>query len=81
MVGNMIYLLFRQDLRRGGIILIAPHATFDGVEEQLHEELDNFRECGWFVTPQRDGAYLVTEDTEDNPSKFYYFVSSRTIEK
>lgn len=35
MEGNMIYLLFRQDLRRGGIVLESLHATFDGVAEKM----------------------------------------------
>ena len=73
----MIYLLFRQDLRRGGLELIAPHATFDGVLDQIEAEREYWEKAGKAVQRNLNGSLYVKDLHEPI---FYYFVSTRTIE-
>lgn len=79
MEGYMIYLLYRQMFPTNRIELIAPHATFDGVVEQLNENKKYYIDRGRDVETQSDGSFLV-KDKDGNP-KEYFFVSSRTILK
>ena len=76
----MIYLLFRQDLRKNSIELLAPHATFDGVMEHLQREQTYWEEKMWPVERHVDCSFLVMDVFEKTP-KYYYLVGSRTILK
>lgn len=79
MEGYFIYLLFRQMFPNNRIELIAPHATFDGVVEQLNENKKYHIDRGRNVETYSDGSFAV-KDKDGNP-KEYYFVSTRTILK
>ena len=76
----MIYLLFRQDLKRGGIVLIAPHATYDGVRDHMQDIEDYCEKYGLPFKRGADGS-LTTSGIGGGKMKWYYFVSTRTIEK
>lgn len=76
MVGNMIYLFYKQDLVRGGIQLVAPHATFDGAKKRFDEAREYWSEKGKIVYD--DGVSLIVRG-EDGTPLYYYFVSTRTI--
>jgi len=80
MVGNQIYLLYRQNLKEGGILLLAPHATYDGVMEQLEAERLYWETNGWPVERYVDSSFLLKDNFTKEP-KYYYFISQRTIEK
>lgn len=77
MVGNMIYLLYRQNMKTHQIELIAPHATFSGTIKQLDANRQYYEERGLPVEHYKDGSFLV-KDRRGNPSS-YFFVSTRTI--
>lgn len=78
MVGNMIYLLFRQDLVRGGSVLESPHATFDGAYEHMRAIKEHFESKDFEVKEVPSGSFYVT-----GPFGFkrLYYVVTRTIEK
>lgn len=76
MVGNMIYLLFRRDLRKEETTLIAPHATFDGAFGQIEAEREYWEKVGKAVQRNLNGSLYVKDLHEP---MFYYFVSTRTI--
>ena len=78
MEGNMIYLLFRQDLQRGGIVLESPHATFDGVASKLDTIAEYYKEKGKII---KDNKCDLIVAMPDGTPLYYYFVSSRTILK
>lgn len=78
MEGDMIYLLFRQDLRRGGIVLESPHATFDGVAEKMDTLSEYWKEKGRIIKYNK--CDLIVTAANGTPL-WYYFVSSRTILK
>lgn len=78
MVGNMIYLLFRQDLQRGGVVLESPHATFDGVAGKLDAIAEYYKEKGKII---KDNKCDLIVAMPDGSPLYYYFVSSRTIIK
>ena len=80
MEGKMIYLLFRQNIDDGGMTLIAAHATYDGVKDHL-QSIEGFCErAGMPFTKGSDGS-LTTSDLSAKDYKWYFFVSSRIIEK
>lgn len=78
MEGNMLYLLFRQDLQSGGIVLESPHATFDGVAEKMDTLSDYWKEKGRII---KDNKCDLIVAAADGSPLWYYFVSSRTILK
>lgn len=78
MEGNMIYLLFRQDLQGGGIVLESPHATFDGVADKLDQYAEYWEEKGCII---KDNKCDLIVGSPDGTPLWYYFVSSRTILK
>ena len=77
MVGNMIYLLYRQNMKTHQIELIAPHATFAGAFKQLNENRQYYEERGFPVATFEDCSFLA-KDRLGEPSS-YFFVSTRTI--
>lgn len=77
MVGNMVHLIFRHDFNRNELTLMSLHATFDGAYEKMKSERDYWENAGSKVTPDTKGGFIV----EFGQHKWYFFVSSRTIDK
>lgn len=73
----VIYLIFRNDINRGELTLIAPHATFDGACEQMLAERTYWEEHGALIEDRPDGGFIV----EFGQNKWRYYVVTRTIEK
>ena len=79
MVGNMIYLLFRQDLKNRNVTLIAPHATFDGVMDHMQDIEDFCKKNGLPHERGVDASLTTSGLLRGGKMRWYYFVSSRTI--
>ena len=78
MIGNMIYLLFRQDLVRGGSVLESPHATFDGAAGKLDDYVKYWTERGEVIYDNK--ADVIVGGVDGTPL-YHYYVVSRTILK
>lgn len=76
MKGSVIYLIFRNDINRGGLTLIAPHATFDGAHMQMLAERTYWEDHGALIHYRADGSFVV----EFGQNKWDYYVVTRTIE-
>lgn len=76
MKAMVIYLIFRNDINRGELTLIAPHATFDGAREQMDAEREYWEDHGALIEYRTDGSFIV----EFGQNKWDYYVVTRTIE-
>lgn len=72
-----IYLVFRNDINRGELTLIAPHATFDGAYEQMLAERTYWEDHGALIEYRTDGSFIV----EFGQNKWHFYVVTRTLEK
>jgi hypothetical protein len=78
MVGNMIHLLMRQDMKDGGVTLETPHATWYGAMKHIDELRAHWYSKGMLLQDSDSG--LIVGDRDGKP-KHYYFISSRTIDE
>lgn len=77
MVGNMVHLIFRHELNRNELTLMSLHATFDGAQSRMTGEAEYWHDVGAKVDRDTKGGFMV----EFGQNKWYFFVSSRTIDK
>lgn len=78
MVGKVVSLLFRQDMKNGGVTLLTIHADFVSAMAHMKAEADYYEEKGYVVERNNDRSFVVS--AVDRPL-WYYFISSRTIDK
>lgn len=78
MVGKQIHLLYRQDFKRGELVLLCPHATYDGALEQMKRENKQYEATGFHVEECANG-FMVYD--RFGVAILYYYISTRTIEK
>lgn len=78
MVGNMVHILLRQDLKKGGMAILSVHASFESAIDKIKLEADYYEDRGYVVERNYDHSFFVK--AVDRPL-WYYFISSRTIDK
>lgn len=78
MVGNMVHILLRQDLKKGGVAILSVHASFESAIDEIKLEADYYEDRGYVVERNYDHSFFVK--AVDRPL-WYYFISSRTIDK
>lgn len=78
MVGKVVSLLYRQDMKKGGVTLLTIHASFTSAMQHMREEADYYESKGYVVERNNDRSFIVM--AVDKPL-WYYFISSRTIDK
>jgi hypothetical protein len=78
MVGNMVHILLRQDLKKGGMAIISLHESYESVTEKADLEADYYEERGYVV--ERCCCHSFIVKAVDRPL-WHYFISSRTIDK
>ncbi|MBR6881362.1 MAG: hypothetical protein IKN06_00155 [Bacteroidales bacterium] len=79
MVGKMIHLVFRQNLVTREMVLMTPHASWEGAIDNIKRHADYYREKGYSVIDRKDGVVDVSSSNGAFHSLF--FISSRTVEK
>lgn len=78
MVGDTIHILLRQDLKNGGLTILSVHASFESAIDKIKREADYYEDRGFVVERNYDHSFFVK--AVDRPL-WYYFISSRTIDK
>lgn len=73
----MVHLIFRHELNRNELTLMSLHATFDGANSRMTGEAEYWNDVGAKVDRDTKGGFMV----EYGRNKWYFFVSSRTIDK
>lgn len=76
MVGSIVHLIFRQELNRNEIALVSLHATHEGALNRMAGEAEYWLDVGANVSRERSGGLTV----EFGQKKWYFFISSRTID-
>lgn len=77
MIGNVIYIIMRREVRSGRDTMLSLHATFDGAIDAIKAERDYAIEKGYTVEGDLDNFHVL----ECGRLIKRYWALTRTIEK
>jgi len=79
MVGNVVYIIDEHMIREDVRQIHSVHATWDGVNRELHRLADINRDAGYVVSQDKNGEFRVYYAGRGLVYK--YSISTRTIEE
>lgn len=79
MTGKMIHLVFRQNLVTREMVLMTPHASWEGAMDNIKRHADYYRKKGYSVIDKGNG--IIDVSSSNGAFHSLFFICSRTVEK